>query len=85
MPEEAFRTDFDLPSTSLEGHAVEEFQEKGAKKWDLLLDGALPAACSLVESPCDPEIKFYALGALTMALQRIHKHLQVHHLQAVTW
>lgn len=52
--------------------------EAAEKPWDLLLDGVLEAALSLVHTPCDPEIKFYALGALTVALQCIYRRIQVY-------
>ena len=81
MPEEAFCTDFLLPA---EDCAVEASVKEGAGKWDLLLDGCLAAACNLVGNPCDPEIKFYALVALTLTLQRIYKHLQVHCFESIS-
>ena len=75
MPEEAFLTAFLLTVDSSENSA--EGSAERIREWDVLLDGALPAACSLVEGPCNPEMKFYALGALTLALQRIYSRLQV--------
>ena len=78
MPKEAFSTLFHLPAGSF---AVEASMTEEADEWDLLLDGCLPAACRLLEDPCDPDIKFYALGALTLTLQRIYEHLQVPQLK----
>ena len=45
--------------------------------WILLVDGALPTACSLVEAAQDPQASFHALGALTVALQRTSTQLRV--------
>ena len=45
--------------------------------WFLLVDGALPTACSLVEAAQEPQASFHALGALTVALQRTSTQLRV--------
>ena len=45
--------------------------------WFLLVDGALPTACSLVEAAQEPQASFHAPGALTVALQRTSAHLRV--------
>ena len=77
MPVEAFSTAFELSGQSAQESAEASASSERANHWNLLIDGALPAACSLVASPCDPEIKFYALGALTVTLQSIYRHMQV--------
>lgn len=47
------------------------------RRGDLLVDGAIPFACSMVESSTDDECKQHALAALTAALQQASNRIQV--------
>ena len=73
----ALSTDFIIPMVKpTEALSTDRGGIQG-KRWDLLLDGALPAACDLVDTPCDPEIKYFALGTLTLVLQATLGRMQV--------
>lgn len=71
---QAFRTSFVLWPTPV--RTSQDRDEADGYQWDLLLDGVMPVILELVEIPCDPEVKFYALGCISLTLQQAYIRLQ---------
>lgn len=66
-----------LTETHRAAGSLERDSSPSGTAWDLLLDGAIPAACAMVEAAVDDHTKQHALGALTVALQQASARLQV--------
>lgn len=77
LPAEALTTDLLLEPASPPALNSTLLADSKECKWDLLVDGALPLACTMVETPCDPEVQFHTLGGLTASLQALLARLQV--------